>query len=226
MPKTKRLLKKRRPTVKTLATTVGESESQETCDVCDGKRKPLGPILAVTLFVILFIVLAINKGYVLAALVNGMPVFRWQLTSTLLARYGKTTLEGIISEKLIADEAKKKNISLTQQEIDKKEEEILKSFGGGVTLDEVLKFQGMTKAEFDKQVSVQLMVTKLLGGNITVEDTEVTAFIEKNRSFLTATDEADLREEAKNTLFDQKINEKIQPWFTEVKNKAKILRFL
>ncbi len=183
------------------------------------------PIIIGALTVILLFALALSKGYVLVALVNNRPIFRFQLNQTMMARFGKQTLEGMISEQLIAEEAKKAGIMITQAEIDKQEEEILKSFGGKVTIEELLKFQGTTKEEFDNQIKLQIMVNKLLEKGATVTDEEIVAYQEANKAIMVSSDEAGLKEEARKALIEQKINEKIQPWFTELKNKAKIFKF-
>jgi len=170
-------------------------------------------------------VFAVTKGWVVSAVVNGKPIFRTQLTQSLMAKYGSQTLEGMISEQLIYDEAKKSGVVITAKDIEEKEAEILKSFGGKVSLEEVLKYQGMTKADFDNQVRIQLFVFRLLGKDVTATDEEVTSFIEKNKEALTATEEGALKEEARTAVMEQKINEKVQPWFTDIKNKAKVFRF-
>lgn len=216
----------RKPSIKNAAFPVASLTEVSPAPAWHGQPKSKTATLIVALAVIIFAVLAVNKGMIVAAVVNGRPIFRWTLTNTLISKYGKQTLENMISEQLIAVEAKKSNIVVTKKEIDDKETEVLKSFGEKVSLEEVLKFQGMTKEDFDGQVKLQLLVTKLLGKDIAPMETEITDFIDKNRASMSATDEAGLREEAKTGLIDQKIGEKIQPWFTEVRSKAKILRFL
>jgi len=193
---------------------------------CCGKKKPIIVPIIIALLVIIVAVLAVNKGMVVAAIVNGKPVFRWELSNMLTARFGKQTLEAIVSERLIAEEASKARVSVTQKDIDAKEEEIIKSFGGKVTLDDMLKFQGMTKSDFDSQVKLQLLVSKLLEKDITVESKEIDDYIAQNKTSLVASNDAEMKEEAKKILFEQKVSEKIQPWFAEIKAKAKILRFL
>ena len=58
-----------------------------------------------------------NKGLVVAGMVNGKPIFRWELNKTLVSRFGKQTLEGIISERLIADAAKKSGVVVTKEDV-------------------------------------------------------------------------------------------------------------
>lgn len=218
-------------TVKKVVETIDTAPAYDDASCCDTScfcKNPQNktPIIIGILTLVLLFALALSKGYILVAIVNNKPIFRFQLTQTMIARYGKQTLEGMISESLIADEAKKLHITVSQEEIDKQEEEVLKSFGGKVSLDELLKFQGTTKAEFDSQIKLQLVVNKMMEKDITITDEEIAAYKETNRAILVSSDEAALTEEARKALMEQKINEKITPWFTELKNKAKIFKFL
>lgn len=225
MPTTKRIKKPSSKIVKKSLNSMEASvQPDETCWY-RGPQKKTAIIIGVLTLILLF-ALALSKGYILVAIVNNKPLFRFQLDQTMMARYGKQTLEGMISESLIADEANRLNIVVSQEEIDKQEEEVLKSFGGKVSLDELLKFQGTTKAEFDSQIKLQLVVNKIMEKDITVTDEEIAAYKETNKALMVSSDEAALTEEARKALAEQKINEKIQPWFTELKNKAKIFKFL
>lgn len=172
-------------------------------------------------------ILLANKSWLVAAIVNGKPVWKMQLDKTMTDRFGKQTLEGVISEMLIADEAKKQGVSVTKEEIAAKEQQIVRSVGGAnVNIDDLLKYQGISRVDFDNQIRVQLTVQKILGKNIQITDSDVDAFIATNRATLVATDPAELRVEAKQAILDAKVGEKLQPWFAELKEKAKIMRFL
>lgn len=167
-----------------------------------------------------------NKSLLVAAVVNGKPIWSWQLNKTMTSRFGKQTLEGMISEQLIADEARKSGVMVAQSDIDTKQADVLKSLGGNVKLDDLLKYQGMTKTDFDNQIRLQLTVQKILGKDLVITDTDVDNFIASNRAQLVATDDAMMRTEVRGAIMDQKVGEKLQPWFLELKQKAKILRFL
>ena len=183
---------------------------------------------------IAFVVLALgiigllftNKGLIVAGMVNGKPIFRWELNKVLVSRFGKQTLESIISERLIADAAVKAGVTVTQQDIEAKESEIVAGLAGDVKLEELLSLQGLTKEDFDSQIKLQLTVERLLSKDVAVGEEDIMSFIETNRSTLTATDEAGLREEARQALTSQQVSEKIQPWFTELKDGATIARFI
>jgi parvulin-like peptidyl-prolyl isomerase len=187
------------------------------------------PIVKVAIIVIVIGLVAIfvsNKGLLVAAVVNGKPIYRWQLNSVMTSRYGQQTLDSMVSQRLVDEEAKKADITVTQAEIAKKESDLVVSLGGNVSLDDVLAYQGMTKADFEDQIRLQLTVEKLLGKDITITDAQITDYIATNSSTLTATDEAGLKEEAKQAIFSQELNSKLQTWFADVKAKASILRFL
>lgn len=202
--------------------------SETKCPVCwCGIPWSKTNIVIAVLAVVIILLYAVNRGWVFAAIINGKPLFRTSLNKTLANRYGQQTLEGMITEQLIYSEAKKAGIRVTQKEIDAKEEEIVKSFGGNVTIDDLLKYQGMTKGDFDQQVRLySLIIPKLVGKDIVVSDDDVTQYIATNSATLVATDEATMRSEAREAILTQRIGEKVQPWFTELKNKAKIFRFI
>lgn len=178
------------------------------------------------LFVIIVGAYFASRGYIVAAMVNGKPIFGWEVNSAVMARYGATTLDSMISERLIRDAAAKQGVVITQANVDAKINDLMKSLGANVKIDDVLKYQGMTKAEFDDQVRLQLTVEKILGKDVTVSDSEAADYVEKNKETMTATDEATLKDEAVKALTSQKINDKVQTWFADLKAKAAISRFL
>ena len=167
-----------------------------------------------------------NKGMVVAAIVNGKPIFRWELNKTLVSRFGKQTLEGIISERLMADAAKKAGVVVSKEDVEAKETEIVSGLAGDVKLEELLKLQGLTKEDFDNQIRLQLTVEKLLSKDVSTTEDDITSYIATNRATLVATDEATLRVEARAAIINQQVSEKIQPWFMELKDSAKIVRFI
>lgn len=189
-------------------------------------RPPFVRIALIVLVVGLVGVLYANKGLFLAAVVNGKPIFRWDLNQTLMSRFGSKTLDGMISEALINDEARKAGVVVTQADVDAKTKSLVASIGGGMSIDDLLAYQGMTRSDFESQLKLQMTVEKLLGKDITITDDDVTGYLATASATLTATDEAGLKDEARQAIISQKINEKLQPWFTQLKNKASIMRFL
>lgn len=183
-------------------------------------------VFPIALLLLLFGLFLTNKGLLFAAFVNGKPIFRWDLNRVMASRFGQQTLENMINEQLIADAAKKAGVTVTQAEIDAKEKELVASLGDNVKLDDLLKYQGMTKGDFDDQIRLQFTVQKVLGKDVTVTDAEITSFIATSGAQLRATDPAKLKDEARQAILDKKIGEKVQLWFTQLKQKAKVIKFL
>ena len=81
------------------------------------------------------------------------------------------------------------------------------------------------RADFEHQVQLQLTVERVLSKGVAVEESEIDTFLKNNREVMTATDEAGLRLEARESLVSQKTSEKMQPWLMELRDNAKITKF-
>lgn len=184
------------------------------------------PFIIGILVVLFVILLAANKGWVLAAVVNGKPIFSWDLNNTLRARYGQQTLEGMIGESLISDEASKNGITVNDADLAAKQKQVLSSLGTDVSLDDFLKFQGMTKADFQHQLKIQITVEKLLTKGLTISDDDINNYIATNRATLTASDPAQLKAEARQAIVNNLVSDKLQSWFTQLRQKAAVIKFL
>lgn len=173
----------------------------------------------IVLLVIMFLaaVYAARSLFVVA-LVNNEPVFRVEVIKQLEKQQGKNILSGLISRKLIEQEARKNNIIVSKEEIDaqiKKIDEAMKK--QGQSLDEQLKQSGDTKKDLEKEVRLQLSVEKLLAKEIAVSDKEIKDFKEKNAEYAAATD-ADIRE----TVKQEKLRNAFAEWIQKVEKAAKV----
>jgi parvulin-like peptidyl-prolyl isomerase len=167
-----------------------------------------------------------NKGLFVAATVNGQPLWRINLEQQLNSRYGEQTLDEMVGEMLIRQAAAQKKITVSKAEVDNKIAEIEKTLNGQISLQDALAQQGDTLAGFRQRVELQLVLEKLTAGQVTVSDEEVNSYIENNKAILTATDEAGMREEARQALQSQKQNTVLRQFYTDLKNKAKVSKFL
>jgi len=196
------------------------------CDNCTCRRTPKYVWVAIGLLIVTILVYLGTKGYLVAAMVDGKPIFGWNLNALVMSRFGKQTLESIISEQLVNNAAGKAGVTVTKADVDGKIDELVKTLGPNVKLEDLLQYQGMNKSEFEGQVKLQLTVEKLLGKDVVIADSEIDEYLLTNKDTLVATDEAGLRKEASSALLSQKISEKIQPWFAQLKEKASVVRLL
>ncbi len=164
------------------------------------------------------------KGKFVAATVNGKPIFRSAVVQQLEMQYGKQTLDSLVTQQLIIDEAQAKGSTATDKEIDseiKKIEDQLKA--QGQTLEAALAAQGLTRDYIVNQTRIQILLQKLLANKLKVSDKEVADFLEKNKEALPKdTKEEDLKKQAKAQIENQKLGEEVQKLITDLKAKAKI----
>jgi len=195
-------------------------------DVPRINKPPMKYISGAILLIGLAMVLFVNKPLYLAAIVDGVPIFRWDLNKELTNRFGKQILESMITETLIREEARKNNVVVDPSEISAKQEELLASLGGSVTIDDILKYQGMTKSDFDNQIRMQLIIQKLVGHDIAITDKDVEQYLSTNSGQFIATTPAELTKQARQALFEDQIASRAQQWFAAIKAKANILRYI
>src|SRR3989344_519812 len=129
------------------------------------------------------------KGLLVAAVVNGVPLSRIELTKELQKQSGKQVLDAMITKSLIYQEAAKKNISISDSEVNDEIIKIEKNIEQqGQKLDDLLSFQGMTRNDLKDQIKIKKIVEKLAGNNIDVTDKEVDDYMKANK--IEVTDES------------------------------------
>ena len=160
------------------------------------------------------------------AKVNGEAISRSEYTKELEKAAGKQVLDSLTTKKIIMQEAKKKNIVVSDKDVEaelKKIEAQLK--GQGQSLDQVLAFQGQTRDSLKEQIVLQKTVEKMVGP-VTVSDEEVDKFIEENKDLAGQnTDLETVKKQAKERLSQQKTDAKIQALIQDLRKKAKIEMF-
>lgn len=184
----------------------------------------------IPIFLAILVVLAL-LGYFfrdkfIVSIVNGKPIFRYELNRKLISSFGNETLENMIVEQLVKEEIAKQKIQVKEEEVNSELEKIAKSLGDQAKIEDVLKSQGSSLEEFRTQLRMRLEINKIMEKGITILDSEVDQFIKTNGQALVATGEAERKVEAKGRIKEQKINEQIQKWISDLLAKAKISRFL
>ncbi len=163
------------------------------------------------------------KGTFVAATVNGSPISRLSVVSQLEKEGGKNVLDSLITEKLIANEVKKRGIVITDDEIDQEIKNIKDSIAGqGGTLEAALQEQGMTMESLKKRIGTQKAVEKLLEDKIQVTDEEVDAYIKEGKITLPEGSETEARKQIAGQLRNQKLNQEASQWINGIRTEAKI----
>lgn len=182
-------------------------------------------------FYILIIALGIlllaiyQKSQILPAMVNGQPITGIELLGKLNEQFRTQTLNQLINEKIILEEARKNSAIPTETEITNKIQELEKNVGGAEVLNTLLTQQGQTRITLKDQIRLQLAISKLYDKEATISAEEVTKFLEQNKSSLQSTESAKQKEEAFNLLKQQKISQIFNQKFQELRQRAKIQIF-
>lgn len=213
---------------------VGEDYSMNTPSELNDSVETPRPKFFTRIFLLLALIILVflaykNKDLFLAGMVDGQPIFSWELNSRMSARYGQQTLDEIINERLVLSEAAKKGITVTDKEIKDKIAEVEKSLGGQTTLPDALKQQGLTMEEFQKQIKLRLVVEKTLADKVKVSEKEIDNYLTSNKDTIATyagSESASQRKYATDTLKQQKTSTEFEKWFNDLKAKAKISKFL
>lgn len=176
-----------------------------------------------TTIIITVLLLGLFKDQFVAANVNGEQINRLELIRELENREGKRALENLISEELIMQEAKKRNMNISEEEINREISTIEKNIKAqGQNLDDLLALQGLTRQQLKDEIRVQLILKKLVG-KAEVTDKEVDDYIEQNKDSIPADAKTEeVRNQAKSQLEQDKVNQKIQTLVQELRKNAKI----
>lgn len=166
---------------------------------------------------------------VFVASVNGQYINRMSVIKDLEKQGGKKVLETIVLKTLINQEAKKRKLAVTQQEVDVELAKIESNVvSQGSTLDAILIQQGMTKNDLISEINLQLLVTKMVEKNVSVTKKQIDDYLtkQKEQSALsldpTQTAPEMTRAQAQAALRQQKLQGEIQKFVADLKAKAKI----
>lgn len=200
-----------------------ESRSWNVPPIAQTLKKPQVALPIIAL-IILALLAYIFRSWFVVATVNGQPITRTALDSQLEQQYGKQELDALVAQTLILQEANKQHVTVSQQEVNDSEKQISDTLAKqGQSLDAVLAARGMSKQQLDDQIRLQKTVEKLVGKNVTISDQEVQDYISKNQDSLpTGLSDAELKQQVKQQLMTQKINDKAQTLVQDLEKKAKV----
>jgi foldase protein PrsA len=114
--------------------------------------------------------------------VNGQPISRETFNARLESSpMGRTVLQQLVQETLIEQYAKNNNITVTDADIDARENQIKANFPSG-SWDEMLKARGLSEADVRSALREQVILDKALSKDVTITPAQVKDYFNKNRS--------------------------------------------
>lgn len=118
------------------------------------------------------------------ATVGNTEITKEALYEELVKANGSATLETMISDEVIRQEAEKTDIEVTQEEIDAEITVYEEQYGGKEGLEEALATSGMTVADLEKEAETYLTIKKLIEPEIEITDEEISTYFEENKESL------------------------------------------
>jgi foldase protein PrsA len=121
-----------------------------------------------------------NSGSI--ASVNGHAISRSDFDAKLEAsQVSRGVLQQMVQEQLLAQYAVAHNLTVSSDELAKKEDQIKANFPAG-SWDDMLKSRGLSESDVQNLLRDQILLDKAVGANIHVTDAEVKAYFDKNHA--------------------------------------------
>ena len=170
----------------------------------------------------------LGRGLFVVALVNGTPISRLAVVRELEKQGGSETLDNLVVKSLIFQEARKKGVTVSQEELDQELSRINDIVSKqGMTLDEALALQNQSKNDLIEQIKLQKTVERILADKIAVTEEEVNDYFDKNKElFDDGAKLEDVSGEIRNQLAQTKLSSAYQSWITDLKASASINYFV
>lgn len=227
--KTSKTAAKKTPTKKAVSSEAMTAETSSPLKLEVLSKKTKRNLIIVAVLILLGVILFLNRGLFIAGLVNGEPISRIEVVKELEKQQGAGVLNRLIDRKLIAQEAQKQNLSVTNEEVDAKRKEIIDQVSGGneENFQQILTSQGLSEEAFREELRIQILVEKMLEERVVVTDEEFDSFIQNNPDLLTnAENEEQARAQLRDQLAQQKLQTEYNTWMEELRNSGNVVRFV
>jgi foldase protein PrsA len=199
------------------------SKSQKRFSLPRLSKKTLGILAGLT---ILALVLFLLRSWFVVAVVNGQPITRFEFQREIEQQSGRQVLDGLITRTLIAQEARKQNITVSSEEIDAAIKDIEKTLSeSGQSLDSALAMRGLSRDQFIQQIRIQKEVEKLLEKQTSVSAEEVDAYIKTNASSLpSGISGEELNRQVTEQLKQEKLSQEFPSFLQGLQQNANIIQ--
>lgn len=115
------------------------------------------------------------------AIVNQEKITKDTLADRLLARNKEEQLNAIVEEILIEQQAKKQGITVREDEITKRLQEVIESLGGDELFQRFLTDAKISESDLKDSIRHNLYLEKIVLSQVDISDTDVVNYFEANR---------------------------------------------
>lgn len=135
----------------------------------------------------------LNNDYSVAV-VDGQRISKAKWHKTLENAYGASIAETLINDSIIEKEAKKMDIKVTDEEIQKKLDTLIEKIGGQEVYEAALRTNNITEKELREQLRNQALYTAVIGPEVKYTDENLKEFFNQYSSIMFPTETEALKE--------------------------------
>lgn len=196
--------------------------------------KVLGIVFgAIVIFILVDLsVQYLNNGYSVAV-VNGSRISMNKYHERLESSYGTTIAKQLIDEQLINLEAKKADVTVSDEEIDERLNSIIESVGGQEAYAQALLANNITEEQLIDQITLDELARKIIEPTLEYTEDDIKAFFEQYSSVIYPNESAALEEgekldyelykdDVKDVFIQQEVENAKYAWLESLTTEYKI----
>jgi foldase protein PrsA len=115
------------------------------------------------------------------AKVDGETISKDELYDEMVKQYGAATAEQLIADKIVASEAKKEKVTITDKELNEEVDKLKESYGGEEVFNQMLESNNTTVDVLKDDLKNYLTIRKLLEPQIKITDEELQTYFDENK---------------------------------------------
>lgn len=128
----------------------------------------------------IFLLMSFNQNDKVAS-VNGKEISKDELYAQMLKTSGGETLDLMISNEIIHQEAEKEDISVTDEEVAAEIAVYEEQYGGAEELESALAASGMTVEALKEEIQTYVKIEKLIGPGIEITEEQIQTYFDENK---------------------------------------------
>ncbi|MDQ7791159.1 MAG: peptidyl-prolyl cis-trans isomerase [Clostridia bacterium] len=169
------------------------------------------PVVVVALSLVLILVTALISANIWraeskpVAVVNGEKVSQSELYQEMYMKSGEESLHGIITQRLIQQEARANKVSVSDEDVKERlDRMIAQDFQSEENFEQLLKIYNLTKADIEEQLRTQLIVETILSAQLNLGDEELERYFNEHRQYFSEPVTVEVRHIQSDTRADAK----------------------
>ena len=150
--------------------------------------------------------LALDRGGddPIVATVNGEQIRRSEYDKAVASTSGEQVLDDLVMERLIADEARKRNIAVDEGEASRLLDEQRQQLGNEAAFQAALAQAGLTEADFSRQLRLGVMLRQMVADQTQVSEQEINEMYQANADRYAGMSEAEAKDQIRSGIRRQR----------------------